>query len=1019
MKNFPIALLLLVACFISPDSRAEGTIALNPERVGHTATLLPSGQVLIAGGINESGPLNSALLYDPVAQTFSATGNLTSARSAHTATLLNDGEVLLTGDENSSKVANTAEIYNPITGSFTQVSQQMNTARSKHTASLLPDGRVLLVGGENAEIFDPITQTFSVTVNAPTGRSSHAAVTLSDGKVLITGGYVGAQSQTDAWLYTPSNESFVKLAATMDIPRASHQMTLLQDGRVLVTGGFTGTSPQNEASVYDPIAQTFTSVSRMIYNRSNHQALRLVDGRVLVIGGITLESGFLAENEVWDPVTGTWSLHDTMIENRGGLTATFLLNGQILVAGGVIGNKTLATAEILDPVTHAFTSLGNTQVPRNQHTDTLLDSGEVLLAGGSTDAIFLDSAEVFNPSTNAFSLVGSLSAGRKSQIAVLLQNGKVLIAGGKSLSGDTQIAELYDPATKLFSPTGYMLEGRSLFAGTRINDGRVLVSAGRHGATPLKTAELYDPATGMFSSTGSMNTQRKRHRANLLNDGTVLVEGGASLSNGDDVNSGTPTAEIFNPGTGTWSQAGDMHVGRTEHDATLLPSGEVLVTGGLSFFDTSDLYNPLTKTFSEVAGLADFRQRHTALLLTNPAWGSLVGKVLIIGGATTDNTVVAGLQKALDSVEMYDPATAQMSFFGTMTETRQNHTAKELKDGRILIAGGVGRPLISGTAELLVEPTPGPTPAPTPTPTPYPTPSPSPTASPSPSPSASPSPTASPSPSPSPTATPSKPLNISTRVDTLTGDNVLIGGFIITGGTTPKKVLIRAVGPSLAGAIPGALENPILELHLPDGSIVTNDDWESDQKGAIEATGLAPTNGLEAAILTNLGPVDQNVAGSGIYTAIVKGKDGGTGVGLVEIYDLDEPSSVSVLANISTRGFVQINDGAMIGGFIIGSGANSGTFLIRAIGPSLAAAGIPDPLVDPTLDLYDSQGTPVGSNDEWQSDQQAAIEATGLAPRDAHESAILADLLPGAYTAIVLGKDGTSGVGLVEVYYRP
>jgi len=231
----------------------------------------------------------------------------------------------------------------------------------------------------------------------------------------------------------------------------------------------------------------------------------------------------------------------------------------------------------------------------------------------------------------------------------------------------------------------------------------VLVAAGRHGATPLKTAEIFNPVTNSFASTGMLNIQRKRHAANLLQDGTVLVEGGASVSNGQPVDVGTPTAEIFTPSTETWANhpPQDMSTGRTEHTATLLPDGTVLVCGGISTLLPSDLYNPASQTFSTVGGVLQARQRHVSLLLTNPAWGPLVGKVLAIGGAFTGSPIFGGIQEALDTVELYDPSTGQFSLFGTMTEARQNHTATMLNDGRILIAGGVSSPSVSGTAELV------------------------------------------------------------------------------------------------------------------------------------------------------------------------------------------------------------------------------------------------------------------------------------------------------------------------------
>jgi hypothetical protein len=251
-------------------------------------------------------------------------------------------------------------------------------------------------------------------------------------------------------------------------------------------------------------------------------------------------------------------------------------------------------------------------------------------------------------------------------------------------------------------------------------------------------------------------------------------------------------------------------------------------------------------------------------------------------------------------------------------------------------------------------------------------------------------------------------LNISTRLRVQTGDNVLIGGFIIT-GNDPKQVILRAIGPSLGGAgVQGFLANPTLELHHTDGTVVTNDDWRDTQETEIIATGIPPADDKESAILATLDP--------GPYTAIVRGTNGGSGVGLVEAYDLAQAAD-SDLANISTRGFVETGDNVMIGGIIIGPDASpDGSILIRALGPSLTAIGVPSALADPMLELRDANGSPISSNDNWKSTQQAAIEATGIPPNDDKESAILAGLAPGNYTAIVSGVGGTTGIGLVEAY---
>jgi hypothetical protein len=254
-------------------------------------------------------------------------------------------------------------------------------------------------------------------------------------------------------------------------------------------------------------------------------------------------------------------------------------------------------------------------------------------------------------------------------------------------------------------------------------------------------------------------------------------------------------------------------------------------------------------------------------------------------------------------------------------------------------------------------------------------------------------------------------LNISTRLPVQTGENVLIAGFIIT-GNTPKRVIVIGLGPSLTAlGVAGAMENPTLELHQGDSLLASNDNWKDSQGNEIQLTGLAPANDSESAIVRVLNP--------GAYTAILAGKDGGTGVGVVEAFDLDQ-SVASRLANISTRGFVGTDDNVLIGGFIVGPEAG-GTprVIVAALGPSLTAAGVSGAVDDTTLELRDSNGNVIALNDDWKQSQQAEIEATGLIPSDDRESAVVIRLTPGNYTGIVRGKDNSVGVGLVEVFNIP
>jgi hypothetical protein len=250
--------------------------------------------------------------------------------------------------------------------------------------------------------------------------------------------------------------------------------------------------------------------------------------------------------------------------------------------------------------------------------------------------------------------------------------------------------------------------------------------------------------------------------------------------------------------------------------------------------------------------------------------------------------------------------------------------------------------------------------------------------------------------------------NISTRVDVRSGQSVSIGGFIIP-GSAAKNVIVRAIGPSLADSgVPGALADPTLELRDSSGTLLqANDNWKDTQEQAIRDTTLAPSNDLESAIVASLQP--------GAYTAVVSGKNGTTGIGVVEVYDLQRTPS-SKLVNISTRGSVGTGQNVMIGGVIL-LGLDPARILFRAIGPSLLGAGVQSPLADPQLELFDAQGARIATNNNWRDSQQAAIQGTGAAPTDDAEAAILVDLYPGNYTGVVSGVNGGTGTALIEAYY--
>ncbi|MEY2489630.1 MAG: hypothetical protein QOC70_1572 [Verrucomicrobiota bacterium] len=308
-------------------------------------------------------------------------------------------------------------------------------------------------------------------------------------------------------------------------------------------------------------------------------------------------------------------------------------------------------------------------------------------------------------------------------------------------------------------------------------------------------------------------------------------------------------------------------------------------------------------------------------------------------------------------------------------------------------------------------PTPTPTSTPTPTPTATPTPSATPTPTVTPTPTATPTPTSTPTPTATATPSPAAVIELSTRMRVQTGDNVGIGGFIIT-GNAPKHVILRAIGPSLTQyGVPGALADPVMELHGPGAfATITNDNWRDTQAAEIKATFIPPSNLLESAIVATLAP--------GAYTAIVSGKNNTSGVALVEVYDLDH-SPASTLANLSTRAFVSTADNIVIAGFLVNAVVND-RIAVRGIGPSLTALGVVNALANPTLELRDSNAALLVANNNWQDDpaQAAELTAAGLAPTNPLESGIAATLPPGLYTALLAGVNNGTGVGVVEVYDR-
>ena len=545
---------------------------------------------------------------------------------------------------------------------------------------------------------------------------------------------------------------------------------------------------------------------------------------------------FLAGAAVHAQNSGTWVTRAPMPTARQEL-ATAAFNGKIYVIGGYdIDGRSTAIVEVYDPATDTWTRKNDIPAAAN-HNAAAVAAGKLYSLSGST-------MNVYNPGNDSWTPVAPPIFGHGGSPAVGVFQDKIYVAGGVSPFGSVN-------------------------------------------------AEVYDPGTNAWTALPPMSVAR-HHTGGGFVDGKFYVVGGRNGNSGE-TSFGLRTLEAYDPQSNTWQERAPMPSGRSGI-AVAAFNGELFVFGGEipGVFADVEAYNPATNTWRADASMPIGR---------HGIWASVIGN------------------------KMYMPGGADQAGYAA---TAFNH---------VLIISSPS----SGFA------------------------------------------------------------NIATRDRIETGDKILIGGFIVT-GTGTKRILVRALGPSVP--VPGALGNPQIQLFNDSGQpIAANDDWKSAPNvGEIVDSKLAPSKDLEAAILATVTP--------GNYTAAVSGVNGATGVGLVEVYDL-EGGPDSRLANISTRGLVQTGDDVLIGGLIF-NGQNARKIIVRAIGPSLARG---DALADPTLELRNANGDLLAENNDWRSStQQTEIMDTNIAPSHDLESAIVQTLSPAAYTAIVRGVNNGTGIGLVEAY---
>jgi N-acetylneuraminic acid mutarotase len=527
---------------------------MNEARAYQTATLLPDGQVMVSGGNSNSSAFfdarSSIEVYNPAQGKWTPAGTMEQPRIGHTATLLSDGRVLLAGGISNSFTAGpaffSAEIYDPVHGTNGPTAS-MHSPHAFHSATLLPNGTVLVTGGftesqissataTNAtEIYDPASDTWTVTGTLNTARWAHRAVLLPGGEILAVGGATNASDYSlhSSELYDPTvnpSTGTWTFTGSMQNARRSLTATLLPNGKVLVTGGENGSgSAYTICELYDPLTGVWSNTGSLNFSRFHHAATLLANGKVLVTGG---GNDFLSTTpELYDPATGLWTTNGTVPSFLSAHTATWLRNGQVLIVG-FIGSTN--PARLYNPISDTWTPTGPMITPRTWHKAVSLVDGKVLIVGGQSGSTNVLNAEIYDPILNQWKAAGTTREYSYSYTAAaLLPSGKVLVAGVASNS--SPVAEIFDPSTGVWNITGTPHTNHFLTSLTMLPGGKALLAAG--SVAP----EIYDPATGKWTTTPAMNENRYDDRVVLLPNGTVLEIGGA-------YNSSIATAEIYDPG---------------------------------------------------------------------------------------------------------------------------------------------------------------------------------------------------------------------------------------------------------------------------------------------------------------------------------------------------------------------------------------------------------------------------------------------------------------------------------------